>query len=162
MLDERQSSSPPLSCLNAGRNLSLRLTCLQLSSSHSTSFCVAIPIFRSSAYEILPAVKLSSLAIAPRVVDLAAPFRPSKQKISPYMQSELIPELDVIVATWCLTLGTSNDRSSMAVTGGLRPMKPSVFVEYSLRRLVTRTAVPSGTSTPRSPDLPNTRLSQPG
>lgn len=60
-----------------------RLTCLQLSSSQSTSFCVAIPIFKSSAYEICPAVKLSSLAMAPRVVDLAAPFRPSRQKISP-------------------------------------------------------------------------------
>lgn len=41
-------------------------------------------------------------------------------------------------------------------------MNPSVLVEYSFRRLVTLTAVPSGTSWSTRPDLPNSRRSQPG
>jgi len=63
---------------------SLKLTCVQVNSSQSTSFCDAIPVCRSSAYRIDPVEMPMSWAIAERQVDLAAPLRPSKQKISPY------------------------------------------------------------------------------
>lgn len=51
--------------------------------------------------------------MADKVVDFAAPFRPNRQKISPF--------------------GMENDKFSIATTGLLLPNTPKALVEYSFR-----------------------------